>query len=263
LTGTKGLAAKESIDINKSLFVLRKVIMGLSESSKGHSKDKSFVPYRDSKLTSLLKQSIGGNAYALMIACIAPSDRFFDENVITLSYATRASNISNAPTKNIDPKIKEIQDLKSKNKALMLELASANKHIEFLTSMTSEQLQVFGDTSAAEKSADIDLSFRKLDTSSPVKPTERVISMTSEVNTKFGSKTGSKTGPKALSTGVTPVITDYVSGVSTDSQTKFNQMSQKKSLRGKSKDLFLSLEKRESIEDIAKSKFAYIIMNVT
>lgn len=63
LTGTKGLAAKESIDINKSLFVLRKVIMSLSEASKSHSKDKSHIPYRDSKLTSLLKQSIGGNSY--------------------------------------------------------------------------------------------------------------------------------------------------------------------------------------------------------
>jgi hypothetical protein len=258
LTGTKGLAAKESIDINKSLFVLRKVIMGLSESSKGQSKDKTFVPYRDSKLTSLLKQSIGGNAYCLMIACIAPSDRFFDENVITLSYATRASNISNAPTKNIDPKIKEIQELKSKNKALMLELASANKHIEFLTSMTSEQLQVFGDSSSPEKSADIDLSYRKLDTSSPMKPTEKVMSMNSAVIPKFGSKTSSK----ALSVKVSPGITEYVSGVSTDSQTKFNQMSLKKSARGKSKDLFLSVEKRESIEDISKSKLVYIITNV-
>jgi hypothetical protein len=63
LTGTKGLAAKESIDINKSLFVLRKVIMGLSDAQRGHSKDKSHIPYRDSKLTSLLKQSIGGNSY--------------------------------------------------------------------------------------------------------------------------------------------------------------------------------------------------------
>jgi kinesin family protein 4/21/27 len=64
MTGTKGLAAKESIDINKSLFVLRKVIMGLSDISRAHAnKDQSHIPYRDSKLTSLLKQSIGGNSY--------------------------------------------------------------------------------------------------------------------------------------------------------------------------------------------------------
>lgn len=63
LTGTKGLAAKESIDINKSLFVLRKVIMGLSDSSRIKNQDNAHIPYRDSKLTSLLKQSIGGNSY--------------------------------------------------------------------------------------------------------------------------------------------------------------------------------------------------------
>ena len=71
-TGNTGLTAKEGIDINKSLFVLRKVIMGLSE--KKTSKENVFIPYRDSKLTSLLKQSLGGNSYCLMIACVTPSD---------------------------------------------------------------------------------------------------------------------------------------------------------------------------------------------
>lgn len=70
------------------------------------------MPYRDSKLTSLLKQSLGGNSYCLMIACISPSDRFYEESVSTLNYATRAANISNQPVKNIDPKIRIINDLK-------------------------------------------------------------------------------------------------------------------------------------------------------
>lgn len=74
LTGTEGKQAKESIEINKSLFTLRHVINTLAEQSKGRSKD--FVPYRDSKLTSILKQSIGGNSYCLMVACIAPHDGF-------------------------------------------------------------------------------------------------------------------------------------------------------------------------------------------
>lgn len=69
----------------------------------------------------------------------------------TLNYATRASNIKNAPTKNVDPKIREIQELKKKNKVLQLELSNANKHIEFLTSMTSETLQTFGSTSITGK----------------------------------------------------------------------------------------------------------------
>jgi hypothetical protein len=72
----------------------------------------SHIPYRDSKLTSLLKQSIGGNSYSLMIACVAPSDTFFDENLSTLSYATKAGYISNEPIKNADPKSKAMKDLK-------------------------------------------------------------------------------------------------------------------------------------------------------
>lgn len=57
-----------------------------------------------------------------MIACIAPSDRFFEENISTLSYATRASYIANAPTKNIDPKIREIEELKKHKSTLEVEL---------------------------------------------------------------------------------------------------------------------------------------------
>jgi hypothetical protein len=76
LTGTEGKLAKESIDINKSLFTLRQVISVLSESRKNNSKEIPHIPYRESKLTSILKQSIGGNAYCLMIACISPNDMY-------------------------------------------------------------------------------------------------------------------------------------------------------------------------------------------
>jgi len=62
-------------------------------------------PYRDSKLTSLLKQSIGGNSYCLMIACLNPNLTHFEESLQTLTYASMASYISNVPIKNIDPKI--------------------------------------------------------------------------------------------------------------------------------------------------------------
>ena len=61
-------------------------------SSKGHEGNETYhVPYRDSKLTSLLKQSLGGNSYCLMVACISPSDKFYEESVSTLNYATRAA----------------------------------------------------------------------------------------------------------------------------------------------------------------------------
>jgi hypothetical protein len=67
MTGTTGVQAKESIDINKSLFVLRKVITGLSDMKDGTSGPENHIPYRDSKLTCLLKQSLGGNSYCMMV----------------------------------------------------------------------------------------------------------------------------------------------------------------------------------------------------
>ena len=76
------------------------------------------MPYRDSKLTSILKQSIGGNSYSLMIACINPNDAFLDENISTLTYATKASYITNQPVINDDPRSKQIAELKKQIKDL-------------------------------------------------------------------------------------------------------------------------------------------------
>lgn len=120
LTGTEGKLAKESIDINKSLFTLRQVINILSENAnpKVKKEEKVYVPYRDSKLTSILKQSIGGNSYCLMIACINPNDSFFEENLSTLTYATKASFITNRPVVNDDPRIKAMQEMKRQVKQL-------------------------------------------------------------------------------------------------------------------------------------------------
>ena len=87
------------------------------------------IPYRDSKLTCLLKQSIGGNSFCLMIACLSPSDAYLEENLSTLTYATKASFISNEPVKNEDPKTKLINELKLKVVTLQRELAQANNHI--------------------------------------------------------------------------------------------------------------------------------------
>jgi kinesin family protein 4/21/27 len=130
LTGTTGIQAKESIDINKSLLVLRKVITALTDQKQGNQADKmSFVPYRESKLTCLLKQSLGGNSYTLMVACLSPSDRYLEENLSTLNYAARASLISNVPTKNIDPRLLEIDEQKRRIHELEKELKNANNHI--------------------------------------------------------------------------------------------------------------------------------------
>ena len=68
----------------------------------------SHIPDRESKLTSLLKKSIGGNSYSLLIACVTPIDMYLEETISTLEYASRTSYIINSPIQNEDPKLKII-----------------------------------------------------------------------------------------------------------------------------------------------------------
>eukprot|EP00826_Nyctotherus_ovalis_P043683 TRINITY_DN4631_c0_g1_i13.p3 TRINITY_DN4631_c0_g1~~TRINITY_DN4631_c0_g1_i13.p3 ORF type:complete len:118 (-),score=46.03 TRINITY_DN4631_c0_g1_i13:265-618(-) len=102
--------AKECIEINKSLFILRKVITMLNDMQ--NTGKTVYVPYRESKLTSLLKESIGGNSYSLMISALSPGDKCIEENISTLNYSTKAAYIANQPVKNQDPKARLIIELK-------------------------------------------------------------------------------------------------------------------------------------------------------
>ena len=90
-TNATGDRLKEGININKGLFVLGKVVAALSDEGSANA----HVPYRDSKLTCLLRQSLGGSSATCMIACLQPSDTFFEENHMTLEYAAKAALISN------------------------------------------------------------------------------------------------------------------------------------------------------------------------
>lgn len=94
---------------------------------------QAHVPFRDSKLTCLLRQSLGGNSYTCMIACLHPSDKYYEENLSTLTYASKASQINNTPVRNDDPKLKMIEELKSQVKFLTSELTKANQFIHNLT----------------------------------------------------------------------------------------------------------------------------------
>ena len=92
---------KETGNINKSLFTLGKVISCLSDKKTVNNKH---IPYRDSKLTMLLMDSLGGASKALMIACVSPSEAYTEETISTLNYATRTMNIKNKPFIQMDPK---------------------------------------------------------------------------------------------------------------------------------------------------------------
>jgi kinesin family protein 12 len=100
---SEGIMIKETGNINKSLHVLGKVISILTEKkdpkkiSTEKFNKKLHIPYRDSKLTMLLADSLGGNSRAMIIACISPSGQFSEETLSTINYATRAMNIVNVP----------------------------------------------------------------------------------------------------------------------------------------------------------------------
>lgn len=140
-TGATGRMLRQSIAINRSLFVLRKVIKSLSvinrkqkeagklglrgrrEAIKNIKKLRRTVPYRDSVLTRLLKNSLGGNSLTLMVACLGPRDAVRNENFSTLKYAALAKSISNRAVINADPRTQLIKKLQDEVKQLRRQLS--------------------------------------------------------------------------------------------------------------------------------------------
>lgn len=119
-TGAEGRRMKEGIDINKGLLTLANVISALGDPRK--RKNSNFVPYRDSKLTHILKGSIGGNHKTLMITCVSPAASNAIETENSLRYANRAKNIQNRATVNVDASTTDSTALKSQVQALAMEL---------------------------------------------------------------------------------------------------------------------------------------------
>ncbi|XP_070475480.1 kinesin-like protein KIF21A isoform X10 [Equus przewalskii] len=117
-TGATGERAKEGISINCGLLALGNVISALGDKSKR----ATHVPYRDSKLTRLLQDSLGGNSQTIMIACVSPSDRDFMETLNTLKYANRARNIKNKVMVNQDRASQQINALRGEITRLQMEL---------------------------------------------------------------------------------------------------------------------------------------------
>ncbi|XP_052868301.1 kinesin-like protein KIF21A [Anopheles cruzii] len=117
-TGATGERAREGISINCGLLALGNVISALGDKTK----KVSHVPYRDSKLTRLLQDSLGGNSQTVMIACVSPSDRDFMETLNTLKYANRARNIKNKVQVNQDQSSRVISQLRREIASLQLEM---------------------------------------------------------------------------------------------------------------------------------------------
>ncbi|XP_073337800.1 kinesin-like protein KIF16B isoform X2 [Pagrus major] len=128
-TCTTGTRLKEGANINKSLVTLGSVISALADLSVGATKKKKqiFIPYRDSVLTWLLKDSLGGNSMTTMIATISPADVNYGETLSTLHYSSRAKNIVNSPTVNEDGSVKVIRELQAEVTRLRRLLEEANQ----------------------------------------------------------------------------------------------------------------------------------------
>ncbi|XP_041821506.1 kinesin-like protein KIF1C [Chelmon rostratus] len=112
-SGAKGTRLKEGANINKSLTTLGKVISALAEMQSNKKRKSDFIPYRDSVLTWLLKENLGGNSRTAMIAALSPADINYEETLSTLRYADRAKQIRCNAVINEDPNAKLIRELKA------------------------------------------------------------------------------------------------------------------------------------------------------
>ncbi|CAF2143992.1 BnaAnng07930D [Brassica napus] len=149
-TGSDGMRFKEGVHINKGLLALGNVISALGDEKK--RKDGAHVPYRDSKLTRLLQDSLGGNSRTVMIACISPADINAEETLNTLKYANRARNIRNKPVVNRDPVSSEMLKMRQQLEYLQAELSLRNG------GSSCAELQVLKERIACLETANEDLN---------------------------------------------------------------------------------------------------------
>lgn len=122
-TGTTGIRLKEASKINLSLSALMNLITCLVDKSQGKA---THIPYRDSKLTRLLQDSLGGSAKTCMIANISPAEPSYEETLSTLRYADRAKSIKNQPKINEDPKDTLIREYADEIQRLKDQLQTIN-----------------------------------------------------------------------------------------------------------------------------------------
>ncbi|XP_027526593.1 kinesin-like protein KIF27 isoform X2 [Neopelma chrysocephalum] len=137
-TGNTGERFKESIQINSGLLALGNVISAL-----GDPKRKSIhIPYRDAKITRILKDSLGGNAKTVMITCISPSSLDFDESLNSLKYANRAKNIRNKPVVNYNPEKGRIDEMELEIRLLRDALQNQQISNQYLHDLNEEKARI-------------------------------------------------------------------------------------------------------------------------
>jgi len=201
-THATGQGVKEGININKGLLILGNVISALA--SAGKKKD-AFVPYRDSKLTRLLKGSLGGNHKTLMIACVSPSGSNTEESLNTLRYANRAKNIQNKAVINMDAGSKLIAELKEQLKAMAKEYLRVRGMVDDGVELDGEGT-VFTEAvlKALAGGGDVALNLSKPNAKPVIKKSEAAsvaaTEVTSETDSTAPSANTSKQGSASAST---------------------------------------------------------------
>ncbi|CAB4054563.1 KIF4_21_27 [Lepeophtheirus salmonis] len=181
-TKATGERLKEGIDINKGLLALGNVIAALGEEK--NSSSYKHIPYRDSKLTRLLQDSLGGNSHTLMIACSSPSDSNLDETISTLRYADRARKIKNKPIVNREGKEIEINKLKNEIAALKAQLGNGGGRTA-LNDNENEELQ---EATNRLKTENKELTYALMTVQEELAHLNEGILMTESVNEKLKNK---------------------------------------------------------------------------
>ena len=162
-TGASGARLKESVGINQGLMTLGKVIRALTQ-HQGTTDKLTHIPYRESKLTRLLQDSLGGNSRTVMIACISPAVQDHNETLLTLQYATRTKAVQNRVTANVvsvplvfedyDPNSAAAETTEAVVKALQTELRDAQEELRrFRTSSHIQSPKKYADPSIRQHSA--------------------------------------------------------------------------------------------------------------
>ncbi|XP_016460351.1 kinesin-like protein KIN-4C [Nicotiana tabacum] len=150
-TGADEMRLREGIHINRGLLALGNVISALGDEKK--RKEGAHIPYRDSKLTRLLQDSLGGNSKTVMIACVSPADTNAEETLNTLKYANRARNIQNKAIVNRDPMAAQMQRMRSQIEQLQAELL----YVRGDSGAPLEELQILKDKISLLEASNVQL----------------------------------------------------------------------------------------------------------